>query len=266
MDLWLIAYFFLGTVAGFLAGLLGIGGSVIVVAVLTMIFDAQGVAHEHVLRLALGTGMATVIFTSLASLRAHHRRGAVRWDVVRDMTPGVIVGTFIGTKIAGIVPTRGLALFFSFFLICVAAQMALDLKPSAKRNLPGRFGVAGVGVGIGALSGLVAVGGGSLTVPWLSWCNVRLQHAIGTSAAMGLPIAFFGTLGYIWQGWGRSGLPAATLGYVMVPVLATIVLGSVLTAPFGARMAHALPVPTLKKAFALLLTILAVKMVWEVWS
>ncbi|MGC3963272.1 MAG: sulfite exporter TauE/SafE family protein [Rhodocyclaceae bacterium] len=264
MDSWLIAYFLLGTVAGFLAGLLGIGGSVIIVAVLTMIFDAQAIAHEYVLRLALGTGMATVIFTSLASLRAHNQRGAVRWDVVRDMTPGVIIGTFVGTKVAGVLPTRGLALFFAFFLICVAIQMALDLKPSGKRDLPGRVGVAGVGVGIGAVSGLVAVGGGSLTVPWLSWCNVRLQHAIGTSAAMGLPIAFFGTLGYIWQGLGRPGLPAASLGYVMLPVLATIVLGSVLTAPFGARMAHALPVKTLKRAFAALLLILATKMIWSV--
>ncbi|MFT4171913.1 MAG: sulfite exporter TauE/SafE family protein [Rhodocyclaceae bacterium] len=266
MSGWLLAYFGLGLLSGFLAGLFGIGGGVIIVTILSILFEIQGVAHEYLLRLALGTAMATIIFTAMSSLRAHHARGAVRWDLVRALTPGVIVGTFLGTSIAGSLPTRGLAIFFGFFILFIAIQMALNLKPAPGRDLPGKAGVFGVGAGIGTISGLVAIGGGALTVPWLSWCNVRIQQAIGTSAAMGLPIAVFGTAGYIWQGWGKVGLPAGSIGYVFLPALACLLVGSVLTAPLGARLAHSLPVATLKRAFALLLLVLAVKMLWSTWG
>lgn len=265
LNLWLLAYLAVGIVSGFLAGLLGIGGGVIIVAVLTMVFAAQGLPHEHILHLALGTSMATIIFTAIASLRAHHAHGAVRWDLVRDLTPGVIVGTLLGSLIAARIPTRSLAVFFGLFILFVAVQMALNLKPKPGRELPGRFGVAGVGAGIGAISALVAIGGGSLTVPWLSWCNVKVHNAIGTSAAMGLPIALFGTLGYLWNGWGVAGLPAGSLGYVFLPALACLLVASMTMAPIGARLAHRLPVPALKRVFALLLILLAAKMLWDVW-
>ena len=263
-DVWWLAYSMLGVFSGFMAGLLGVGGGAIMVPVLVMIFAAVGVPHEHVLHLALGTSMATIVFTSLSSLRAHHAHAAVMWNVVRGFSPGIVAGTLLGTVIAAHVSTRGLAWFFSCFIAMVAFQMAFNLKPAASRGLPGDFGLAGVGTGIGAVSALAAIGGGSMTVPYLTWCNVSVQRAIGTSAAVGLPISLAGTLGYLWNGSSQTGLPAAALGYVYLPALVCLVATSMLTAPMGARLAHRLPVATLKRAFAGLLVVLAGKMLWSV--
>ena len=196
----------------------------VMVPTLTMMFAAQaGFPPNEVLHLALGTSMATILFTSLASLRAHHQHGAVLWKIVFQITPGILLGTLLGTFFAGSVPSRPLALFFTVFVCLVAAQMILNLKPKAARELPGFGGVFAVGSGIGAVSALVAIGGGSLTVPFLTWCNVRVQHAIGTSAAIGFPIAFGGSLGYIFNGWGHADLPPWSLGYVHLPAFAWLV-------------------------------------------
>ncbi|MGE5386986.1 MAG: sulfite exporter TauE/SafE family protein [Betaproteobacteria bacterium] len=263
---WALAYLALGIFAGFFAGMLGIGGGLVMVPILTLIFTAQGgFPPDEVLHLALGTSMAAIIFTSLASLRAHHRHGAVLWNVVLAITPGILVGTAIGTLFAAQVPSRPLGIFFTGFVCLVALQMALNLKPKAARQLPGLPGLAGVGVGIGGVSALVAIGGGSLTVPFLTWCNVRVQNAIGTSAAVGMPIAIGGTAGYVFNGWGHAGLPAGSIGYVYLPGMALLVLASMLTAPLGARTAHRLPVATLKRIFAGLLVILAAKMLWALF-
>lgn len=263
---WIFAYLALGAFAGFFAGMLGIGGGLVMVPILTMIFTAQGgFPPLEVLHMALGTSLAAIIFTSFASLRAHHRHGAVLWDVVLAITPGILLGTAVGTLFAAQVPSRPLAIFFAVFVCAVALQMGLNLKPKAARQLPGRWGMGGVGVGIGAVSALVAIGGGSLTVPFLSWCNVRVQNAIGTSAAVGMPIAIGGTAGYIFNGWGHAGLPEGSLGFVYLPGMALLVVASMLTAPFGARIAHRLPVATLKRIFAGLLVLLAAKMLWSLF-
>jgi uncharacterized membrane protein YfcA len=261
--LWWLAYIALGLFSGLFAGMLGIGGGLLMVPTLTMMFAAQaGFPATEVLHLALGTSMAAILFTSLASLRAHHEHQAVLWKVVVQITPGILAGTLIGTMFAGSVPSRPLALFFMVFVCMVAAQMILDLKPKASRELPGALGVFGVGTGIGALSALVAIGGGSLTVPFLTWCNVRVQHAIGTSAAVGFPIAIGGSLGYIFNGWEHPGLPPWSVGYVYLPALLWLVPSSMLIAPLGARLAHRLPVATLKRLFAAILVLLAAKMMW----
>ncbi|MER2517387.1 sulfite exporter TauE/SafE family protein [Candidatus Accumulibacter phosphatis] len=261
--LWWLAYIALGLFTGLFAGMLGIGGGLLMVPTLTMMFAAQaGFPATEVLHLALGTSMAAILFTSLASLRAHHQHQAVLWKVVGQITPGILAGTLIGTLFAGSVPSRPLALFFMVFVCVVAVQMILDLKPKASRELPGAFGVFGVGTGIGALSALVAIGGGSLTVPFLTWCNVRVQHAIGTSAAVGFPIAIGGSLGYIFNGWEHPGLPPWSVGYVYLPALLWLVPSSMLIAPLGARLAHRLPVATLKRLFAAILILLAAKMMW----
>ena len=266
LSIWCVGYALLGLVSGFLAGLLGIGGGLIIVAVLTMMFAAQGFDHAIILPLALGTSMATIVFTSISSMRAHHRHQAVRWDLVRDISPGVVVGAVFGTHIAAAMPARSLAIFFALFVVVIALQMGLNLKPKAQRELPGLIGRVGVGAIIGTVSALVAIGGGSLTVPWLTWCNVRIQNAIGTSAAMGLPIALAGTAGYLWNGWNQASLPAASLGYVYLPSLLWLLIASMLTAPLGARTAHRLPVAILKRIFSILLVILAAKMLWSVWQ
>lgn len=265
--LWWLAYITLGLFTGFFAGMLGIGGGLVMVPALTMMFAAQAAfPGSDILHLALGTSMATILFTALASLRAHHRHGAVLWRVVGQITPGILLGTLLGTLFASSVPARPLAIFFTAFVCLVAVQMILNLKPKPSRDLPGAAGVIAVGVGIGALSALVAIGGGSLTVPFLTWCNVRVQHAIGTSAAVGFPIAVGGSLGYIYNGWGHPGLPEWSLGYIYLPAFVWLVPSSMLIAPLGARLAHRLPVATLKRLFAVVLIALAAKMLWGLFA
>ena len=266
MD-WSLAYVALGLFTGFSAGLLGIGGGLVMVPALTMMFAAQGAfPAAEVLHLALGTSIATILFTSLSSLRAHHQHGAVLWQVVIRITPGILLGTVVGTLLAANVPAKPLALFFTCFVCFIALQMALNFKPKPTRQLPGAGGLFSVGAGIGAISSLVAIGGGAFTVPFLTWCNVRVQHAIGTSAAVGFPIAVGGTLGYIYNGLGHVGLPPGSLGYVFLPALAWLVPPSMLLAPVGARLAHRLPIAALKRIFAGLLVALAAKMLWKLFS
>jgi uncharacterized protein len=265
-DIWWLAYLALGAFVGFFAGLLGIGGGGIMVPMLTTLFLAQGFALENVVHMALGTSMAAIVLTSISSLRAHHAHGAVRWDIVRSITPGILVGTFGATFIAARASTAGLAVFFAVFMAYVSLQMLANIKPKPSRSLPGSAGMSAVGVGIGGVSALVAIGGGSLSVPFMTWCNVKMQNAIGTSAAIGLPIALAGTLGYLANGWGTPGLPPLTLGYVYLPALVLVAAVSMWTAPMGARLAHRLPVAMLKKIFAGVLMALCLKMLHGIFG
>jgi len=265
-PLWWLAYLALGSFVGLMAGLLGIGGGGIMVPILTFLFVLQGVPHEHLAHLALGTAMAAIVPSASASLWSHHRHGAVNWHVVRLMTPAILAGTFLATFLAALIPTRGLAVFFACFMVLMSLQMFANLKPRPTRTLPGPAGLSGAGFGIGSISALVAIGGGSLTVPFLTWCNVRLPQAIGTSAAVGLPIALAGALGYLINGWGTAGLPVAAWGYVYLPALLLMAPFSIFTAPLGARLAHRLPVALLKRVFAVMLMILALQMLYTVFT
>jgi uncharacterized membrane protein YfcA len=260
------AYLLTGGIAGFFAGLLGVGGGVVVVPLLVMLFAGQGFPEREVLHLALGTSMATILFTALSSLRAHHAHRAVLWPVLRRLTPGILLGTLLGAHLAALVSSRTLSLGFVAFMLFVAGQMIAEGRPQPGRRLPGWPGLSAAGGLIGAFSSLVAIGGGALTVPFLIWCNVRPQQAIGTSAAVGLPIAVGGTVGYVWNGWGHAGLPAGSLGFVYLPALGIILIASVLAAPFGARLAHRLPVRVLRRIFAGLLLLLSAKMLWSLFG
>lgn len=256
------AYGGLGLVVGFVAGLLGVGGGLIIVPVLIMLLHMHGQAVGMEPQLALGTSLATILFTSLSSVRAHHRRGAVEWPLVRRIAPGIVLGTLAGAALAARMSATVLKIFFVVFLFYAAIQMWLDFKPAPHRGLPGRIETSLAGGVIGVVSSWVGIGGGTLSVPFMLWHNVPLHRAIATSAAIGFPIAFAGAAGYVLGGWTASGLPAGSLGFVYLPALAGIVLGSVLTAPLGARTAHRLPVRPLKRVFALLLFTLALRMVW----
>ncbi|QJT08155.1 sulfite exporter TauE/SafE family protein [Oceanidesulfovibrio marinus] len=258
-----ILYLALGAFAGILAGLLGIGGGLVIVPMLTFAFTWQGIPHEHILHMALGTSMMSIIFTSISSFRAHNKRGAVRWDVFWRITPGIIVGSFVGAWVASMLPTNTLKVIFGVFLYYVSFQMITGKKPNPSRQVPGKPGMFGVGGVIGIFSALVGIGGGTLSVPFLTWCNVVIQTAIGTAAAIGLPIALAGSLGYLINGIGVAGRPAWTIGYIYLPALIGIVCMSVLTAPFGAKLAHTLPVATLKKVFAVLLFLVGSRMLWS---
>ena len=261
MTTWLVGYLVLGAVAGFFAGLLGVGGGAIMVPVLALMFAAQGFPDAHLMHLALGTSMATIVFTSISSLSTHHQHGAVQWPIVRTIAPGILLGTFAGAQLASVIPTRPLAIFFTVFMSYVAFQMLANIKPKPSRQLPGPVGMFSVGGGIGAVSALVAIGGGSLSVPFMTWCNIKMHHAIGTSAAIGLPIALAGTAGYLVGGTGATGMPVGSFGYIYLPALLACVAMSVLTAPLGAKAAHRLPVATLKKVFAGVILLLLAKMV-----
>lgn len=261
MSFWWLAYGVLGTLAGFFAGLLGVGGGGIIVPILAVIFTAQQFPPEHIMHLALGTSLATIVFTSISSFRAHHRHGAVLWSVVKTIAPGIVLGTFLGAQVVAYVSTKSLAIFFVLFMSYVSLQMILNVKPQPSRTLPGAGGMFAVGAGIGAVSSLVAIGGGSLSVPFMTWCNIRMHNAIGTSSAIGFPIALAGTVGYMVSGYGADHLPRGSVGFIYLPVLAVLVATSVVAAPFGAKMAHRLPVATLKRIFAAVLILLSAKMV-----
>jgi uncharacterized membrane protein YfcA len=258
----LLLYSAVGAVTGVLAGLLGIGGGLVIVPILVFCFHWQAMSESLIMHMALGTSLASIAFTSVSSFWAHHKRGAVHWRVVRRIVLGIFAGTFLGSCVAARLSSNFLKGFFVVFLYYVAVQMILDKKPKASRQLPGKLGMFGVGNVIGAISSLVGIGGGAISVPFMSWCNMTLHHAIGTSAAIGFPIAIAGTIGYIYNGFGHEGLPAYSFGFVYLPALFGIVLASVLTAPLGVRLAHSLPVSKLKRVFAFLLLVVGTKMLW----
>lgn len=262
---WWLAYLVIGAAVGFLAGLLGIGGGAVMVPMLVFVFTSQGLPPEHILHVALGTAMATIMFTSISSMRAHHAHGAVDWRIARAIAPGILTGSFCAALLAGLVPTRPLAVMFTVLVFYAATQILLDLRPKSTRELPGPAGLFGAGAAIGAVSSLLAAGGAFLCIPFLAWCSVPLRRAIGTAAAVGLPIAVAGTAGYLLQGLRATGLPAGSLGYVYLPALALVSAASMLAAPWGARVAHRLPVKRLRILFALLLYAVAARMLSSLW-
>jgi uncharacterized membrane protein YfcA len=257
---WYAAYLVLGAATGFLAGLFGVGGGLVLVPVLLMLFDAQHFSAEHTLHLALGTSMATIIFTSLSSLRKHHQHGAVNWQIVRRITPGILSGTAIGALTASAIHVRTLGIFFALFVYLIAAQILFGKDPHPSRQLPGAAGMTLTGTLTGWISSLVSIGGGAIVVPFLIWCNVPIRNAIGTAAAIGFPIAVGGTLGYIAVGSHTETLPEMHLGYVYLPALLWVALASVFTAPLGAKAAHRMKVELLRKLFSVLLMVLATKL------
>jgi len=255
------SYVGLGIVAGFVAGLLGVGGGLIIVPVLILIFQTKDFSPDVIVHMAIGTSLATIIFTSFSSVYAHHfRHKAVRWDVVKKLTTGIVLGALLGAVIADFISAKILKQFFGFFELFVAAQMALNIKAHATRALPARIGMLTTGTGIGTVSSIVGIGGGTLTVPFLVWCNIKMQHAVATSSACGLPIAIAGCVGFIITGWNEIDLPEHTLGYVYWPAFLAIVISSMLLAPFGAWLAHRLSAEKLKRFFSLALFVLGMKM------
>lgn len=247
----------MGACAGFLAGLLGIGGGMIMVPFMTIILEAKDFPAEYVVKMAVATSLATICFTSLSSVRSHHKHGAVLWPVARVLAPGILVGALIGAQIAAALPTRVLGWVFSLFIAYSATQMILDRKPKPTRTLPGAAGMFGMGNVIGLLSSVVGAGGAFVSVPFMTWCNVKIHQAVATSAALGFPIALAGTLGYIWAGRGLPDMPPGAFGYLYLPGLLVIATTSILTAPLGARTAHRMDIKPLKRAFGVVLYLLA---------
>jgi uncharacterized membrane protein YfcA len=266
MDISLVlAFLVLGAAVGFAAGLLGIGGGMLLVPFITLLMAYKGFSSELIVHMAIATSLATIMFTSISSVRAHHKRGAVLWPIVVRLTPGILIGSWIGPWIGKQMNSTALATFFGFFIIVSATQMLLDKKPAATRNLPEGGGMFAAGGVIGVISGLVGAGGGFISVPFMTWCNVKIHNAVATSAALGFPIALAGTLSNIYYGMNTPDLPAGSLGFIYLPALLVISIASVFTAPLGARTAHNMPVKSLKKVFAVMLYLLAVYMLYKAY-
>jgi len=250
----------MGALAGTLAGLLGIGGGVIIVPVLAMVFQHQGVAIDVLMHVSIGTSLATIVVTSLSSIRAHQKRGAIDWSVFRRITPGIIVGGFLGSVLADAIPGEELRVLFAIFMFLVATQMMIAGTPAPHRKLPPWPGMLTAGVVIGAVASLMGVGGGAMSVPFMTWCNVHIRQAVATSAAIGFPIAVAGAAGFMINGWGNELLPPWSAGYINLPAFTGIVVASILFAPLGAKLAHTIPPTLLKRIFAVLLYILGTRM------
>ena len=258
-----ITYAALGVFVGFFSGLLGIGGGSMIVPVLGLTFVAFGFSPDQVLHLSLGTSLAAMIISTASSTLAHHRLGAVRWDIAKMLAPGIVVAGLASGLVARALPLGFLKVFFVCFVAYVAYQIIFGLKPKAGHDLPGPMGTAAVGFGIGSLSALAGVGGAMLSVPFMMYCSVSFHKAIATSAAISFAVSVAGAIGFIGAGFGEPGLPPGSFGYVYVPAFIGISLTSIFLAPLGARTAHRMDVGKLKKMFALFLLILAAKLAYS---
>lgn len=256
----LLLYIAVGIVSGVLAGLLGVGGGLVIVPALALLFSLQGFHSEIIMHLAIGTSLLTIVATALSSIYAHQRYGNIRWDLVKQLTPGLLISALLGAAVADLLHSNWLKILFGSFLLAVALQLAFALLPTSqhRHTQPAMMHTAG-GV-IGIFSSLLGIGGGTLTVPFLVWCNVMIKEAVATSAACGLPIALAGATGFIILGWDQTGLPTLSSGYVYWPAASAIIIGSVLTAPIGAWLAQRLPIMMLKRLFAVFLLVAGLKM------
>ncbi|PXF64153.1 sulfite exporter TauE/SafE family protein [Kangiella spongicola] len=260
---WLIAFVALGLFNGVLAGLLGIGGGMVIVPAMIWLAPQLGVPQEHIMHVALGTSMATICFIAISSARSHYRRGSVSTSLLKVLIPGIAIGAFLGTIIAKYMATEWLAWVFSIFAILIGIKLLSGANPQAKgEKVVGQQRLP-AGITMGAISSLVGVGGGSLVVPYLLYHKEKLVVAIGTAAACGLPLALTATVGYIVTGWGATSLPANHVGFVYWPAMVAIAIGSMLTAPVGAYLAHKLPTKVIKRIFGVLLIIVAIKIIIE---
>ena len=247
-----------GSISGFLAGLLGIGGGMILVPFMILVFNHLGFNQEVIVHMAIATGMATILFTTSSAIWAHHKHGSIDWKLVASLSPGMIFGGLIGgSELFEALKTSWLSLFFAIFIVYTSIQMLLNKKPTAGRDLPGVIGLFSFGTFAGALASLVGAGGAFITVPFMLWCNVKPHTAMATSSGLGLPVSLAATIGYMYGSWGNPNLPSGSLGFVYLPAVACIVIVSIFTAPFGAKMARRLNVAQLKRVFGIMLFFLA---------
>ena len=260
MDTYLL-YLLLGILAGFIGGLLGLGGGVVIVPLLIIAFTAQGFDGSTLTHLAIGTSLATIVVTSISATWVHHRKKSVLWPVFAQLAPGIALGAVLGGVIAALLSGVVLQLIFGVLMVAVSIQFGLGVKPAAHRNLPGAFANSSAGTVIGVLSALFGIGGGSLTTPYFLWCNVSIHRAIATSAACGLPIGLFSAASFMAAGWGKE-LPEGALGFVYIPAFLGIAVAATLSARWGANLAHRLPALFLKRLFALVILGFGVRFIW----
>ena len=254
----------LGLVAGVLAGLLGIGGGLVLVAALAWLLPLQGVPVDLAMHAALATSMGSIVFTALSSARSHHARGSVLWPTVAWMLPGLLVGGWLGSRFAVGLEGTVLRWIVAGYCLLAGAQMAFGGRrgDSGRDVVPTGMPMTAAGAGIGALSAVVGIGGGSMTVPLLVWRGVRPVRAVGTSSACGVAIAVGSALGYALSA-PAGGLPQGAVGYVHLPAALGVAATSVLAAPMGTRLAHAISGPALRRVFAVFLVVVGLSLVLQ---
>jgi uncharacterized protein len=260
----IVIYALTGVFAGLIGGMVGLSGGIIIVPVLHFLFIQQGFPSSILMQLAVTTSLATIIITSMSATYVHHQKRAVLWPTVNRFAPGLLIGACLGAVMADSVSSNVLRVVFGVFEILVAIQIGLELKPKAHSTLPGTTGLVGSGAGIGLLSTLLGIGGGSLTVPFLLWFNVNIRNAVAVSAACGFPIAVAATTALVIAGWDNPEQPVHSLGYLYWPAALCIIAMTVFSAPMGARLAHYLPIPTLRRIFAVVLAIVGIRMLIQV--
>jgi uncharacterized membrane protein YfcA len=247
-----------GSISGFLAGLLGIGGGMILIPFMILVFNHLGFNQNIIVHMAIATGMATVLFTTTSAIWAHHKHNSIDWKLVAALSPGLVIGSLVGgSEIFTAINTSWLSLVFAIFLVYSSIQMIIKKKPVVGRSPPGNLGLFSFGAITGVVASLVGAGGAFMTVPFMLWCNVKPHTAMASSSGLGLPIAVAGTIGYMYGSWGNPNLPEGSLGFVYVPAVLCIVALSIFTAPLGAKMARKLNVTQLKRVFAVMLFALA---------
>lgn len=256
-----LVFLLAGAVAGLLGGLLGVGGGLVIVPALAFLLPLLGVKPAVVMHLAVGTSLASIVFTNVSSAWAHHRRGAVRWPEAFRLVAGIVPGALAGAWLASLLATDVLARVFAVFAAVMGIYLLAGRRPAPHRSVPGASTLAANGVVIGGVSAIVGIGGGSLTAPLLMWCNVRAQEAVATAAACGLPLAMAGAAGFMATGWANPDLPQWSVGFVYLPGLLGVAVASVMTAPLGARIAHAVPAQTLRRLFGIALLGIALAMI-----
>lgn len=258
-----LIYLLVGSIAGLTAGLFGVGGGLVIVPALVFCFTALGFSPDYLMQMAVGTSLATIVVTSISSVRAHHQLGNVRWPLFWLIVPGIALGVYLGAQVAANLAGQFLQLIFGVFALTIALQMGLNIKPGPSRDLPGRVGLTAAGAVVGFVSALFGIGGGSMTVPFFSWCNVRMQQAVATSAACGLPIALVGASANTYVGWGRESLPEYSTGFIYWPAFFGIVLTSAVFARVGARLAQRLSPLMLKRCFATFLLVVGSQFIYR---
>lgn len=254
-------YAFIGVFAGFAAGIFGIGGGIIIVPALLFFFTIIGFPHNIATHIAVGTSLSTILFTSLGSIHGHYKSKAVNWKLAFNLSVGMFFGGMLGALFANFLSGVMLQRIFAIFSFLTATQMWFSWKPNANWQLPKPFGQKVIGAVIGTFAGLFGIGGGSLVVPTLTANKVKISQAIATSAITGFPMAVSGTIGYIYLGWYRTDLPKYTLGYIYLPALFSIILTSIIFAKIGASLTYRLDGVIVTKLFAILLFIIAIKLV-----
>lgn len=259
LELFLLSLL-LGAVAGFLAGLFGLGGGVLIVPVLVWLFTAHAFPQEVIMIMAVATSLATIIFTSMSSMLAHHKLRAIKWKRVLRLSPGILLGAGIGAVVANYVTTELLTWFFIGYLFYVGLRMALQIGSKRNENTSDKLDYI-AGIWIGGVSSLLGIGGGSLTVPYLVSRHVAMKNAVAISSACGFPLAVSAVMVYIVLGWNKADTPEWSFGYVYLPAMLGIIICSIVTAPLGAKIANILPAQKLKRLFSIVIFGIAFKMI-----